>query len=398
MAQTSGAPPSGGVTLVQSAILYWPSPPLTPDKGGEMQILPGTLQPRYLQAFLPPSPRSPLVFIPSTYPYALELWYPTSNGSWAMNQTITLTKVAGQPLQILQAEPISLGYTIASVRSVVQVQFPLTESLLIQLPSTPPLTIRSITRGVVDISPSLSITTSMSQTATATSRYLRATESSIASASVSPSASVSASVSASASSFDTVSPQVSPSSTASTTSFIVPVYYTPSIPYTWSSTPTPANAPTWPSPTPTFTPTSRPQRTPTQTPSPTPTNTSWIPPAPANSAQQPPLTPGEITGLSIPLLLLLGASAALGWLFRSRIKNYMLARGWRKSIPRFNYTYPSKHTSRAPRPRPSSNPVFVSNPSFRSSLTQEQKDIIHALRVERTKKAFEPMKSKDALV
>lgn len=400
MAQTSSIPSAGGVTLLQSAILHWSVPPLFPDRSGIMRVLPGTLQTRYLQAFLAPTPRSPLVILPSSYPYILEVWTLTSNGVWGINQTMTLTKLAGQPLQIIPAEQVSLGYIITSGRSIVVVQFPSTEYTLVQLPSSPPLAFRSIVRSGIDSSPSpssssissMTTTISISSSASATSspRYLRSTDSATSTAST--------------------------SATPSSTSILVPVYYTPSFAYTWSSTPTPSNAPTWPSPTPTFTPTSQSHRTPSQTftQTPSPTNSSWGPESPAaNINTLPTLTPGEIAGLSIPLLLLGGAVVALTWIFRNRVKNYMLARGWRKSIPRFSLRSSTQSTqrqtqsNRAPRPRPTSlrtqinatgNPVLVSNPTFRSSLTQEQKDLIQAARVERTKKAFEPMKSQGALV
>lgn len=394
---------TGGPTIIQSAILRWPAPPLTPDQGGGFEILPGTLQARYLQAFLAPTSKTPLLLIPSSSPYAFEQWTLTDRGAWAMNQTTLLRTLIGQPIQIIPPGTPDSAYTIVSVRSIVSLKAQ-TESLIFQLPLTPPLAIRSVFSSTVEISPS------PTATSTQTSSGSPIPSQSISSSS---SASISATATSRLRARPTESSSPSQSSTASpsasTTSILVPVYYTPSLQFTLSSTPTPANAPIWPSPTSTFTPTSAPRSTSqsesnsaTITPSSSVSPLNTTNPA-SNSILTPPtLTPGDITGISLTLILFVGGGAVLLCLFRNRVKNYVLARGWRKAIPRWR-AQPQRNSARAPRPASvrgtiQGNPVFVSNPSFQASLTPEQKEMLQEARAERTKKAFLPMKSQGALV
>lgn len=404
LATTSTSSPGGGVSPLQTTVLKWTAPPLTPDMGGAFLMLPGTLQARSIQAFLAPTLTTPLIFMTYTTPPSFESWlFNDTLRQWALVQSAPIRRAAAV-LQIHQIDMAQPYYALTGQRVYDAVILnPLSESALLSIPASVPQVFRSSLRAQIQNNPSRSASPSALSSASISSSFSP-------SPSTSSTATGTSEASASTSSSATATPKYlriqSESATSTSTSVstptpvITPVLYTPTptSPFTQTPIPTPHNGPFWPTPTPSPSPTKMSLLTPTPTPSLSP------PPAAAVAIPIPPLSPGEAAGVSITVLILGGSLLASLWFFRAVIQNYLVSKGLWKSTKlrrgiRRTVSYSQNTTAR---PMKQSAPISITNnPAFMiqrdttavripSQEMKQQLDSLHELRSDRFKKEFGP--------
>lgn len=305
-----------GITLFQVGIVAWSWSNLPRRPVADFPWMLGTVTPRYLTTFTPPTAAQPqtLYTVSATYPPTLEMWSKnTTTNLWSVDTTLPLRSVGSQAVtQIYSGQPP--GLRILTRKTVSQITWGATgptETLLSSLPPISPLSYQAVTgtqvwgsatataRPSQTVSPSASTTRSAVTTITAVPTLPPGespwtTPSAVPTSSALPTETASATTSTSA----TGTATASSSSTASTSATSAPTL----TPYAASSSGLRS-----------YTATATASATPLSSLTPSPTSTNGTIPAEPPAAAATTLTPQQELGLGFGLtagLLVLGGGIA----------------------------------------------------------------------------------------